>query len=183
MVRCFVALDIDASVKEKIRALQEEWRAKNAPIRCTDPSGIHVTLKFLGNLPDQLIGRVRESLAGCDCARVTYKVFGLGAFPSLKQPRVFWAGIGPPGVLDPLQKWVEEALSWMNIREDREFHPHLTLARPRQRKGLDPLLAYIKIQGERFDAGSVQASELHLYQSVLKGSGAQYVKLASFPLK
>ncbi|HEY2934787.1 MAG TPA: RNA 2',3'-cyclic phosphodiesterase [Acidobacteriota bacterium] len=183
MIRCFVAVDIDSSVREKIRGLQEEWQALNAPVRCTNPAGIHVTLKFLGHISEDILGRVRESLAAVSAARATFRVSCLGAFPNLKQPRVFWAGIGPQKVLDPLQASVEEALVWMNIREDRPFHPHLTLARSKERKGLDPLIGYIKIHRERFDAGHVQASEFHLYQSLPKGTGAHYVKLASFPLK
>ncbi len=182
-MRCFVAVDLDDAVREKLRAVQEEMRKTRAPVRLTDPAGIHVTLKFLGSTREDWLARIKQSLAQCrTVSPFDVHACRLGAFPRLSSPRVFWAGLDPQPSLEQLHRRVEEELAWMGIEEEHAFHPHLTLARVPERKGLEPLIDYIKINGESFDAGSFTVREFHLYQSILKPNGAQYVKLASFTL-
>lgn len=158
-------------------------RKTKAAVRFTDLAGIHVTLKFLGSIQEDWLGRIKESLARCrTVSPFDVHACRLGAFPSLSSPRVFWAGVDPQPSLEQLHTRVEEELAWMAIEDEHSFRPHLTLARVRERKGLEPLIDYIKINGLSFDAGSFTAREFHLYQSILKPNGAQYVKLASFTL-
>ena len=182
-MRCFVAVDLDDAVRERLRAVQEEMRKTGARARFTDPAAIHVTLKFLGSIREDWLARIKQSLAQCPAVRpFDVRARRLGAFPKLSSPRVFWAGVDPQPSLGQLQSGVEEELAWSGLKDERAFHPHLTLARVGERKGLEPLIDYIKINGESFDAGSFTVRDFHLYQSILKPNGAQYVKLASFPL-
>ncbi|HEY3127989.1 MAG TPA: RNA 2',3'-cyclic phosphodiesterase [Acidobacteriota bacterium] len=182
-MRCFVAVDLDNGVREKLRAVQAEMRNTGTRVRFIDPTAIHVTLKFLGSIQEDWLSRIKQSLAQCSIMR-PFDVHArrLGAFPKLSSPRVFWAGVDPQPSLGHLQCRVEEELAWTGIKDERAFHPHLTLARVGERKGLEPLIDYIKINGESFDAGSFTVRDFHLYQSILKPNGAQYVKLASFAL-
>lgn len=183
MLRCFIAVDINEAVCEKLRRLLGVIGELRAPVRLADPEAIHVTLKFLGALDDAAARRVRQSLNDCaGCGAFEFQVRGLGAFPKLDFPRVFWAGIESGEGLARLHACVEKALNWMQMPEERSFHPHLTLARVKNGKGLDRLIEYIKMKGAAFDAGTVRVSGFHLYQSILGRSGARYSKLASFSL-
>jgi 2'-5' RNA ligase len=183
MLRCFIAIDLSDTIREELRTLQDAMRKLHPPVRFTDPAGIHLTLKFLGAVQENLVDRIKQNLNECRTQNgFDIGVHGLGAFPTLSSPRVFWMGIDNPPLLSQLQNRVEEELSWMEIRETRPFHPHLTLARAKERKGLAPLIEYIKINAESFDAGTLSVRGFHLYQSILKPGGSQYVKMASFAL-
>ncbi|MBI4456015.1 MAG: RNA 2',3'-cyclic phosphodiesterase [Acidobacteria bacterium] len=182
--RCFVAIDINDSIREKVRTLQAEMRQFHAPVRFPDPVGIHITLKFLGSVDEEMLMRIKESLSRCRPSAVfDLRVGGVGAFPALNSPKVFWVGIESATPLQGLYRCVEAALSWMGISEARPFRPHLTLGRVKGRKGLGPLIDYITIKCENFEAGIVTVRGFHLYRSILKPDGAQYVKLASFSVE
>lgn len=183
MLRCFVAVDIDEPVSEKIRALQSLWRGFRAEVRFVDPASSHVTLKFLGPVQQSAVARVRENLSGCTgCGTFEFRVRRLGVFPKAGRPRVFWAGIDRQSALSKLHECVEGALAWMGATETRDFQPHVTVARAKGGKELERLLDYIRIEGADFDAGTVKVNRFHLYQSLPEPRGARYVRLASFSL-
>ena len=183
MIRCFVAVDIPDSVRTRLKEAQDALRALALPLRFSDPSGIHLTLKFLGNRDESEIGRIRESLEGiAPLGTFEARIEGLGVFPNLRAPRIVWAGANPAEPLAHLQSTVEASLDWTGTREDRPFHPHLTLARVKESRGLGRLSEYIKGNAVSFEAGIVQVDRFHLYQSLLGASGSTYVKLGTFPL-
>ncbi|MDD5351045.1 MAG: RNA 2',3'-cyclic phosphodiesterase, partial [Chthoniobacteraceae bacterium] len=132
MMRLFVAIDPDAATRAWLAAAQERLRKKLAPfgrvLRWVDPASIHVTLAFLGEVPDA--GPVAEALAGCGCVPMELGVGGLGVFPNTRRPSVLWVGVrDPSGALVRLQARIAEALSPFVKPERRRFEPHLTLAR------------------------------------------------------
>ena len=183
MIRCFVAVDINDSVRQHLRLLQQEMRRFDASLSYTDPGGTHVTLKFLSSIEEKVVARVRDSLSAAHpLPAFEFSVSGLGGFPRVESPRVFWAGVTPAEPLASLQRTVEEALAWMGIAESRPFHPHLTVARVKEGKGLVPLIDYIRMNQGSFNAGVVSVPGYHLYQSVPVPGGVRYVKLASFAL-
>ena len=191
MPRCFVAVDINDRVRQKLRAAQEAMRPFGEALRFPDPAGIHVTLKFLGSVEEGIVPRVQESLRGCASGGAfEFHIRRLGAFPRLETPRVVWAGIEPQDALTRLYLQVEKALAWQGPVEAREFHPHITLARVHHRQGrrgrsgaLESLVEYIRVHGGGFEAGPVCAAQFELYESVLLPAGARYRKLASFSLQ
>jgi RNA 2',3'-cyclic 3'-phosphodiesterase len=181
-VLLFVAMDIPDEVRDAIGALAAKLRTTCEDARWTRVEGLHITLRFIGEIPAEKVEMIKTALAGIPSrAPFTLNFRGLGFFPNERRPRVLWAGIEANSELRELAAAVETALEPLAIpREERQFSPHLTLARFDTPRGLDALHAAIEKAGP-FEFGSTIAKEFHLYQSVLKRGGAEYTRLASFP--
>jgi RNA 2',3'-cyclic 3'-phosphodiesterase len=180
-VRLFVALDIPEEVRAAISALVAKLQSACRSARWTRIGGAHVTLKFIGEVPAEKMEEIRSALAAVPFPAPIEMFFrGLGFFPNERRPRVLWAGIEASAGLGVLAAAMETALEPLGIaREQRTFSPHLTLARLDSPKGLDRLHAGIAVAGP-LEFGAAIAKEFHLYQSVLKRSGAEYTRLATY---
>ncbi len=171
-------------MRQSLGALGLELRKSDAPVGWTKPEGIHLTLKFLGNVTPETIDLIKPVLAeiGSRTAVFRLQAAGCGAFPNVKQPRVIWAGMrGESEPLIRLQKEVDLALAGLGFQpEDRPFKPHLTLGRVRGRQHLlalqQLLLAHQEFTAEPFDV-----TELVLYKSELRPDGARYTPLFRAP--
>ena len=182
-MRLFVALDIPENVRSALAALVNRLRAACPDARWVRVEGVHVTLKFIGEVPNEKVDAIKTALASVPGRAAISLIFkGLGFFPSERRPRVLWAGIECGPDLAALAAAVETALAPVGIpREDRTFTPHLTLARFEAPRGLSALHAAIENAGP-LDFGATAAKEFHLYQSVLKRGGAEYTLLATYSL-
>jgi 2'-5' RNA ligase len=181
-MRLFVALDIPDAVRRALRELMARLRPEGAGARWVRPEGMHVTLKFLGETDDAKLDSIRAALSSVHSGQAVESDFrGLGFFPDEFHPRVVWCGIEASPNLPLLAADVDRALQPPGFpAESRPFTPHLTLARFNSHKGLDTLVrAANNLKSYYF--GSARSSEFHLYQSVLKPSGAEYTRLATFP--
>ncbi|MEE9614273.1 MAG: RNA 2',3'-cyclic phosphodiesterase [Thermodesulfobacteriota bacterium] len=145
-MRTFVAIELPADIKKALKTLQEELQSagrKSDAVSWGKPGNIHLTLKFLGEVESsgiEEIGSVLEE-AGKGAKPFTLTLGGaggaggVGAFPSLKNPRVIWVGIGECEELRRLRENIEEGLERIGFeKEGRPFHPHLTLGRVRKGK-------------------------------------------------
>ena len=184
-MRLFVALDIPDGVRRAIGEMIARLRDVAHGARWVRAEGVHVTLKFIGEMPAERVASIKQALRGARGAGVVAPVEanfrGAGFFPNERHPRVFWAGVEASPNLAELAREVDARLSSLGIAaETREFRPHLTLARFKSEDGLPRLREEIK-KLEPFDFGSMQASEFHLFQSLLGAGGAKYTKLATFP--
>ncbi len=155
-----------------------------------DPAGIHLTLKFLGDVGT---GRVDSLLEAMDKAtgEFEYRSFplslsGLGVFPSAREPRVLWAGVeGDLEALGRLQILMDEALYELGFaRELRRFRPHLTLGRVRdrvsqpERRRIGEVVRKARLAG----AHNWEAGEIHLIRSTRTPGGAIYDSIGVKPL-
>ena len=190
-IRVFIALVLPTQTIEALTrticALKQEIPAG---VRWVDPSGIHLTLKFLGNIQPALTGQVFEAMTHAtqinDSGGFDLGLTQLGVFPNPRQPRVLWAGIqGKLNALAGLQVRVEEATSRIGFApEQRPYRPHLTLGRVRQ--GVPPP-ARLQI-GQAVSVAKLEPSppwmvdSLHLIQSDRRPEGAIYTSLGSVPL-
>lgn len=181
-MRLFVALEIPSEVRESLAALLEALRAISKEPRWVRPGNLHVTLKFLGEVPETNLDAVRTALAQIRSEQLVKLEFHrLGFFPNEKHPRVFWAGIEASMNLMKLADDIEDAMERLGIpRERRPFSPHLTLARF-ERPGLPEKLRGAIAENAQREFGALRTNEFHLIQSKLKPSGAEYTTLASFP--
>jgi len=188
-VRVFVALDIAPEARQLLSATMRQLQvAIPGGVRWVEPAGIHLTLKFLGNIDPNLVDAVFEAMAQSaqGVASFQLRLLELGVFPNRRQPRVLWASVA--GDLDPLkdlQKRVDEAVSALGFaREKQPFRPHLTLGRvregvsPETRSQIGATLSATGLKGG--DLWLVDT--LHLIRSTLTPSGAQYTSLGSVPL-
>jgi len=180
-MRLFVALEIPSAVRENIAALLGSLRAISPHTRWVRPENLHLTLKFIGEVPEAKLAGIRSALAGVRSDQsMTIEFRGLGFFPNEKHPRVFWAGIEGGPNLKSLAAEVERAAETAGIPlEQRPFSPHLTLARFEPPRLPGELHATIQENAER-DFGSLRTHQFHLIESKLKPSGAEYTTVESF---
>lgn len=181
-MRLFVALEIPSAVRENLAALIRELRTLAPQAKWVRAENLHVTLKFIGEVPDTKLEAIRTALASVRSnLPVTLGFRGVGFFPDGKHPRVFWAGIEASANLKALVANLESATEKFEIpREKRPFSPHLTLARFESPKLTDPFRAAIATNVVH-DFGSSRTNQFHLIESKLKSAGAEYTTLQSFP--
>ncbi|OPY13046.1 MAG: 2',5' RNA ligase family [Syntrophus sp. PtaB.Bin001] len=186
-IRAFLAIDPSETVRQSMATLQNRLKyILTGAISWVRPEGIHLTLKFFGNIAEADIARISNTV-GPIAARFSpldLEVRRLGLFPDYQRPRVVWLGLeGDIISLKALQKEVDQELALCGFsREDRSFRAHLTLARIKSVKGLSGLDRAMN-KSETFDAGLFRADALTLFRSNLTPQGAIYSKLASYPFK
>ena len=180
-MRLFVALEIPSTVRENLADLLGSLRAVSPQTRWVHPENLHVTLKFIGEVPEAKFSAIRSALAGVRSDQpVTLDFRGLGFFPNEKHPRVFWAGTEASPNLKILAAEIEKAVEKLGIsREQRPFSPHLTLARFEPPRLPEKLRAAIQEHAAR-DFGCLRTNQFHLIESKLKPSGAEYTTVESF---
>jgi 2'-5' RNA ligase len=184
-IRSFIAIELPEEAKEGLARLKKELeRDEHKFVKWVDPRGIHLTLKFLGNIPSKQVAEITEAIEGPaqGISPFNLEIGGLGAFPSLKQVRVFWVGIsGEVEKLSRLQQNIDSALAALRFaKEERSFVPHLTLARIRQ--GASPLerRSFGELVGSTTfeDKYHVTVESISLMRSQLTPAGAIYTRLS-----
>jgi 2'-5' RNA ligase len=182
-VRLFVALEISPPVRENLSALMRELRPLAPAARWVRTENLHVTLKFIGETPQEKLGAIRAALSAVRAdGPIAVDFRGLGFFPDAHRPRVFWVGLAASGQLERLAGAIETQTEPLRFpRERRAFSPHLTLARLESGGATQGLLAAARDRSAQ-SLGELTTAEFCLFQSELKPSGAQHTRLASFPL-
>ena len=181
-MRVFVALDVPEPVRASLAELTERLKKVCAKARWVHLEGVHITLKFIGEVPPEKVEQIRRALGELPSfAPIKVRFAGLGFFPGARRPRVFWAGVEADPKLAELAAAIEMKLAPLSIApEKRAFHPHLTLARFESPQGTQALSAAVEALGAS-EFGQETFREFHLYQSVLKRSGAEYTRLVTYP--
>lgn len=182
-IRAFIAVNVPVATLQKVGELQADLRDRARQAGLTvgwvPLSGMHVTLKFLAEIPQESVWAVRDVLRNRLAARSGFwlHVKGTGAFPSRQQPRVLWVGLEDGDQLVQLASDVDRWLEELGFeREKRAFQPHLTLGRVKA--GTADILDGL----EAVDFGECSVHEVVLYQSVLRRQGAEYTPLNTTPL-
>jgi 2'-5' RNA ligase len=183
-LRCFVAIELPEPIKQDIGKLIEIFKKHNVDVKWVDYKNIHLTLKFLGKTSEDLLPRVHESLrkVAISYEPLYIKICKVGVFPNRKYPRVIWVGIEDSETLGRLQGDIENSIALLGFqREERAFHPHLTVGRVRSQRGTETLMNELDDYKEK-DFGAIEVTNLKLMQSELKPTGAQYNCLYEIPL-
>lgn len=188
-LRAFIAIQLPDTIRELLKQRIDYLKAELAmPMRWVAPQSSHLTLKFLGDIPEEQVPHIVGALerASIGSAPLTLKIGRLGCFPNPRRARVLWVGIeGETEALIALQARIEDAIHALGFgREDRPFAPHLTLARTKGtgsnlmgKKSLEELLA-----GRTEDDQVFIARGLSLMKSTLTPRGSVYTRLAFVPL-
>lgn len=195
-MRIFVALDLNQAIRERIQKFVEEIRSTAPDARWISGESLHVTLKFIGECPDEKVRQIEASLGSVQAEPFQVTFSGAGFFPTPRTARVFWAGIEACDALAQLAKTIDKSLTGTGIpKEDRAFSPHLTLARirggsgaPGRRKDDKPNRQFAELQDfltthPAPEFGTMTAREFFLYRSELSSKGSQYTKIARFELQ
>jgi 2'-5' RNA ligase len=185
-IRSFIAIELPDDVKETVAMIIKRLRpAQYRYVKWVAPAGIHLTIKFLGNISSDQIPQI-TGIMKTAAGRVTpleLRLGGLGMFPSEQRPRVIWVALeGNTEPLATMQREIEQALAPLGFApENREFTPHLTLGRvrdnasPEERKEIGGVVKAKKVD---YDA-SFTLRELSLMKSTLTPTGAIYNRLDS----
>jgi 2'-5' RNA ligase len=184
-VRSFVAVLLPDAVRARLAAQVAEIRSRGRALAWVRADNLHLTLRFLGALEPVVLARAQEAMrvaAASVGTSFTIELGGLGSFPARGAPRVVWAGVvAGDERLVALHAALEAALEARGIPgEGRAFHPHVTLARARERRAgarLDAVLG----PGPRF--GRLEVGAVHLMRSELGPGGSRYSVLADAPLR
>jgi 2'-5' RNA ligase len=194
-MRLFVALDIDEAIRGRLGRFVEGVREFASDARWVKAESLHVTLKFIGEWPEESLKQMEQTLGDISSETLELEFGGYGFFPTEKAARVFWVGIVAGPALAQLAGQVDEALGPLGIaKEQRPFSPHLTLARaaggsgaPGWRKDDRTNAGFRRVQEKlaamaALEFGRMTAREFFLYRSQLSPKGSRYSKVARFPL-
>ncbi len=185
-MRTFIAIEIPDETRKEMTEAQQRLKGSGVEASWPRPEGIHLTLKFLGEVPEtritEIMDGIRHSVQGIAPFRLD--VGGIGTFPGPKNARVVWIGLsGDTETLKRLQAAVEDSMARLGLeRDDRPFTPHLTIGRIKYIRSRDRWLKTleetrdIKLSG--FDVTSIS-----LMKSELKSSGAVYTELGRAELR
>lgn len=189
-VRSFIAIELPDELKAELSQLQSRLRPGQQPwVKWVDPSSIHLTLKFLGNIAVGRIGEITKAMEDSAQGITPFhlEVKKLGVFPDLRRVQVVWVGIkGEVDKLGKFQQRIESNLARLGFTpETRPFTPHLTLARlrsqasPNERQRFGQLISETKFVSEY----SIKVDSINLMSSQLTREGAIYSQISSVKLK
>lgn len=189
VIRAFIAVDLPPDLQEHlaqvVNALKEQLG--DVPVRWVPAENMHLTLKFLGDVSLSNLDVLTDILRGetADREKMVVSLGGLGAFPTIKRPRVIWAGMEAPPDLEALQRNLDKQTARVGYgRENRPFSPHITLGRVSRNATPDE----VRFIGDVLNnmsigyLGVARISAVHLYRSDLQSNGAVYSHIFSAPL-
>ena len=185
-MRTFIAIDLSKPLKKSISLLCARLDNRDVHVRWVKLEGMHLTLKFLGEISEEKRADVEEAMYATtmEINPFPLRLKGIGTFPpGQKPPRVLWVGVEENKILKNLDSRLEEELEKRGFsREKRPFHPHLTLARIKPGAHLGFTLEGLKKDRES-DFGEMEVDRIALFLSTLKSTGAQYSVLSEFRLE
>jgi len=173
MIRTFVAVDLPEEIKSDLAYAVADLRRESRGVKWVRPEGLHITLKFLGDIDERIVGPLSKELDGValDYRPLSLEVEGLGAFPNPRRPRVVWAGLGGEiEILQEIAERVDRVCASFGVKpEKRPFRAHITIGRLK-------VPTMIDLNKELRKKGFL-ATEMVLYQSELFPTGARYTVL------
>jgi 2'-5' RNA ligase len=189
-IRSFIAIELPDGLKLELTQLEDQLKSNRQPwVKWVSPGGIHITLKFLGDITVEMTGAITKAIeeAVQGISPFHLEVKGLGVFPNLKRVQVAWVGIsGEVDKLSQLQKRIETTLTPLGFApESRPFTPHLTVARLRDQASLDERQKFGQlIANTKFEtAYTIEVDAISLMRSQLTREGAIYSLISLVELK
>src|SRR5262245_7163886 len=186
MIRAFIAITPPTTLQQTMAEIRQVFERLSLPWRWVTPDHIHLTLKFLGNVPDESVTSLLQAMEQATQGQPAFPVRAraLGCFPHPARPRVLWVGLNDPSqALGRLNERLMAALTPLGFPpEDRPFHPHLTLVRVQNMIPSSQLLSILKMY-QNVDFGEFLVTRLHMIQSHLQRRGALHTILRSVALQ
>lgn len=198
-LRLFVAFELEPEVRAAVESAARELRravsdrlkaggAAGNPLKWVAAENLHLTLKFLGEVPMHVMADIDAALrqAAARGAPTGFTVGGAGAFPTTGKPRVLWLGVETDErAVKRLIGALDDALAPIGFaRETRPFSAHLTVARVRDATPAEEVrLIGEAVQRRRVgELGRQEANRLALIRSELFPTGPRYTRLAEYEL-
>lgn len=177
-IRTFICLELPNNLISRLSELQKKLALLGESVGWVKPTNIHLTLRFLGDVEAERQSELKQTVesAVVGCGRFNITALSSGAFPNLRNPRVFWVSLqDSEGKLLQMQKSIETELQRSGFgKEDKPFSPHLTIGRVREgnAKKTAELLGQLGFEKEDFEV-----REVIIMRSDLSRDGAKYSKL------
>ncbi len=182
-MRLFAGIPVSGAAEIELAGVLARLQQTRWPVKWVRSEGLHVTVKFLGEVGEDRLPAVADALALAAQATgvLTFGCTGLGAFPSLSRPSVLWAALEAPAAMELLVDRVERGCAHLGFPlEGRPHRPHVTLGRVRRGEQL-PTPAKSLLEAEQL-TGNFTAERLVLYRSHPGDGGSRYESLLTFPL-
>ncbi len=189
-IRAFIAIELPEEVKADLSSVQGRLKPEQHPyVKWVSVAGIHLTLKFLGNIDQEKVSPIAEAMAQAaqKASPFRLEVGALGAFPNLRRPQVIWVAVGGEvEKLASLHRGIDQSLVALGFPpESRSFTPHLTLGRLKERASAEERRrigeALLAAKGE--GVVPFQVTEISLMRSTLTPKGAIYNRICSIQLE
>ncbi len=186
MKRLFAALPIEGEILGSLEEVYRYFAGQRAYLKAVAPEQYHITIKFFGECAPLLAKDVEDGFRAVtvDTGRIPFRITGLGAFPNPRRANVLWLRVDTDSaMIGRIKERVEKYSSALGFkREERDFIPHLTVARARKGIALpEELVRYVEQRGISF-LGESSFSRLVLYSSKLTPDGPVYTELHSIAL-
>lgn len=174
-MRCFISIELPEELQEQVSEFCKTFDIFSGNF--ARKGNMHLTLKFLGEISEQKIQKVKQVLEQTKCSEFEISLKGLGGFPTENYVKVLWLGVDKgKGEIIKLQRGLDEKLSRIGFQKDKSFVPHLTLARVkfvRNKQALKQLFG----QNRNKELGSFWCSRICLMKSELTPDGPVYCEL------
>lgn len=183
-LRLFIAIETPPGIKSQIDNVISELQSAQANVRWEQSEKIHITLKFLGEIPEKVLPQIvlhLEGVAG-NTSPFTIRYSGLGCFPTMHEPRIVWVGVDDiENKLRPLAASIETEMASIGLeKEIKGFHPHVTIGRIKSRKNVTTLLR--TMESITLESQPTTITEIVLIKSELKPKGSVYGLVKTFQL-
>ncbi|AEM38001.1 2'-5' RNA ligase [Pyrolobus fumarii 1A] len=179
-IRAFIAVDIDdPQVVSRLVQIRDLFVNTGTPMKPVEDYNMHITLRFLGEIPSTLIEDIYANvLSKLRFRRFRIRLVGVGAFPSITRPRVIWVGVREGSdELQRLYREIESGLRRMGFRPEREeFVPHVTLARIKGSRNIERVVKLLQEYAD-VELGEFEVRVVRLKQSILTPRGPIYKTL------
>jgi len=176
LVRSFIAVDLDdQKLLQSIVAAQQTLSRAGGDLKLVEPQNIHITLRFLGEIRQELVQDIIEQMKEVRFSAFTARFRGVGVFPNAHRPRVVWVGIEDGAKeMSEISNTLEKGLRTLRVQPDnRGFTPHLTIARVRSGRNISELSRTIS-EMQDMEFGSIGVNSVRLKKSTLSSSGPTY---------
>ncbi|MBI2566600.1 MAG: RNA 2',3'-cyclic phosphodiesterase [Candidatus Schekmanbacteria bacterium] len=184
-IRAFIACEISEEARSALAATQQSLAALNGPVHWAAPESMHITLKFLGNITEHRRRRIQDKLAPevLEIQPFAFDLSRLGVFPNARRARVLWVGpVSGVAELVACQRRIDDvAASCGFAREERPFHPHVTIGRVRYPLDEQCLTAALNA-GVIPPVAPIRVSGITLFRSHLSPAGSRYERLFVAPM-
>ena len=179
-MRTFIAIELSREIRECLSRLQDKLKLSQADVKWVAPLNIHLTLKFLGEIDEKTSEQIKQILQdlAAGLKEFSLNLAYIGAFPSLKSPRVIWIGIDKGDEeVKTIARALEEKLPEIGItKEDRPFSSHITLGRTRSSKNRNNLAELLESLKEKLPEATAEmkVEKITLFKSTLTPKGPIY---------
>ena len=184
-MRLFIAINLPESERHALHESTAPLRTAARSVTWVAPDCIHLTMKFLGERAAEDVPMLREAVA--TVARrfqpLRLDVSGVGAFPHLRAPKIFWIGVAADPKLELLHHDLEVACEALGHDvEARAFRPHITLGRVKREVSAEQVAAMARMATNVRYRGTIDVRSVDVMQSELSSAGPRYTVLAAVPL-